>query len=236
MSNIEHKLHTMLSIQDELNQVVDPNWRDRGFRWEDAIVVEAVELFDHLPWKWWKKHTGSIDLEQAKLEAVDIWHFIMSDLMDCFDTDWVAKYLKGWVENHDENVNFAVTDHPNDIEYIKDAVRGFLTEATFINHAAATPTDYVGSFFILLAELGITFDELYTLYVAKTQLNRLRWANDYGGSYIKTWDGQEDNVWLAEYVKTLDVDAPDFKDQVYAGLVAKYEEVKKAASTGLSEE
>lgn len=231
MSNIAHKIETMLVIQDELNQVVDPNWRDRRFRWEDAITIEAVELFDHLPWKWWKSYSKPVDRSQVVLEAIDIWHFILSRVINEFDIDYGVEFLLDYFEDHE-------AEETIDWDHVKEDARSFLREVTYDNEdpdVLFEPT-YVEHFAELLSTLGVTFDELYTLYVAKTQLNRLRWANDYGGSYIKTWGGQEDNVWLAEYVKTLDVDAPDFKDQVYAGLVAKYEEVKKAASTGLSEE
>lgn len=225
MSNTFHKIKTMLSIQDELNQIVDPNWRERGFTWEDAITVEAVELFDHLPWKWWKKHTAPVDLEQVKLEAIDIWHFLMSAVLECFSLEESATLLNMFASTHDQGVELTP-----DIERIKGATRSLLSDVTYAYEIGSpTPGAYVNAFFRLLACLGITIDELYVTYIAKTQLNRLRWENGYGTTYIKTWFGQEDNVWLAEYVKTLDVNAPDFKDQVYKGLVAQYEKVKEAA-------
>ena len=34
---------------------------------------ECSELLDHYGWKWWKHQ--ATDLDQVKLEIVDIWHF-----------------------------------------------------------------------------------------------------------------------------------------------------------------
>jgi len=78
--------------------------------------------------------------------------------------------------------------------------------------------------------LGMTLDDLYVLYIAKTQLNRLRWANGYGTDYIKIWDGEEDNVWLMKHVETLDVDSPTFLEEVFDGLQTRYAQIKEKAT------
>ena len=38
-----------------------------------APRIECGELMDHVSYKWWKKQTP--DMEQVRLEVVDIWHF-----------------------------------------------------------------------------------------------------------------------------------------------------------------
>ena len=69
----------MAELQDALNVNVHPQWRDQGHAYYRAIWVECAELLDHYGWKWWKhQHT---DLEQVKLEIVDIWHFGLSQLI-----------------------------------------------------------------------------------------------------------------------------------------------------------
>ena len=41
-----------------------------------AIIHETIELQRLTSWKWWKKPT-SIDIELAKEELIDIWHFVV---------------------------------------------------------------------------------------------------------------------------------------------------------------
>ena len=76
---VERQLAAMAELQDALNVNVHPQWRDQGHAYYRAIWVECAELLDHYGWKWWKhQHT---DLEQVKLEIVDIWHFGLSQLI-----------------------------------------------------------------------------------------------------------------------------------------------------------
>ncbi len=76
---VEQQLAAMAELQDALNVNVHPQWRDQGHAYYRAIWVECAELLDHYGWKWWKhQHT---DLEQVKLEIVDIWHFGLSQLI-----------------------------------------------------------------------------------------------------------------------------------------------------------
>jgi len=70
------QLSTMLALQESLNAKVNPNWKLAGYAWHRAIMVEAVELLEHVGWKWWKAQEPNI--AQARLELVDIWHFAMS--------------------------------------------------------------------------------------------------------------------------------------------------------------
>ena len=41
-----------------------------------AIIHETIELQRLTSWKWWKKPTP-IDIELAKEELIDIWHFVV---------------------------------------------------------------------------------------------------------------------------------------------------------------
>ena len=72
-------LQTMAAMQDTHNKNVHPQWWDQGYEYYRAIWVECAELLDHFGWKWWKHQTP--DLDQVKLEIVDIWHFGLSELM-----------------------------------------------------------------------------------------------------------------------------------------------------------
>jgi hypothetical protein len=67
------------------------------------------------------------------------------------------------------------------------------------------------------------FDQLYRIYVGKNVLNFFRQDHGYkDGSYIKVWDGREDNEHLAELLTTLDSNSTSFRDEVYKGLKGRY--------------
>ena len=72
-------LQTMARMQDEHNTLVHAQWRTQCYDYYRAIWVECAEMLDHFGWKWWKKQDG--DLDQVKLELVDIWHFALSELL-----------------------------------------------------------------------------------------------------------------------------------------------------------
>lgn len=42
-----------------------------------AIQQETAELTDSVPWKWWAKYQ-KFDAENAKVEVVDLMHFLVS--------------------------------------------------------------------------------------------------------------------------------------------------------------
>ena len=42
-----------------------------------AIQQETAELIDSVPWKWWAKYQ-KLDVENARVEVVDLMHFVVS--------------------------------------------------------------------------------------------------------------------------------------------------------------
>ena len=64
-------VETMARMQESYNCEVHPDWRNQGYPFYRAVWVECAELLDHYGWKWWKHQRP--DLEQVKLEIVDIW-------------------------------------------------------------------------------------------------------------------------------------------------------------------
>ena len=56
-----------------------------------------------------------------------------------------------------------------------------------------------------LIDSKLSWDDLAKTYVGKNVLNRFRQANGYKeGTYIKIWQGEEDNVHLAAVMETVD--------------------------------
>ena len=70
---------TMLLLQHGMNTKVDPDWVQARYPYLRAVVIEAAEAIEHHGWKWWKKQ--ELDLPQLQMELIDIWHFILSELL-----------------------------------------------------------------------------------------------------------------------------------------------------------
>ncbi len=50
-----------------------------------------------------------------------------------------------------------------------------------------------------MAQITLSYEELYKLYIGKNILNRFRQNHGYkSGDYMKVWSGREDNVVLQE--------------------------------------
>lgn len=178
------QLANQLVLQDRLNSVVDPLWLTAGHQWHRAIMVEAVEALDHYGWKWWKKQAP--DVPQVQIELADIWHFILSaTLVECQgDHVWAAESLitrMGGAETFSEMSG-------TDTRKLFDELAG----------SAASGGLHSEAFVTLLRRLELPWDKLHVMYVAKNVLNIFRQAHGYKeGTYIKVWQGQEDNVVLA---------------------------------------
>ena len=70
---------------------------------------------------------------------------------------------------------------------------------------------------------GLSADDLYRHYVGKNVLNFFRQDHGYqDGTYVKQWQGREDNEHLSELLESLDDTAPDFPEQVYQALESRY--------------
>ena len=75
---MKQALVNMLAMQHRMNARVHENWVDQDFAWYRAAWIECGELIEHYGYKWWKKQQP--EMEQVRLEVVDIWHFGLSAL------------------------------------------------------------------------------------------------------------------------------------------------------------
>lgn len=199
------KTSIMLEMQDMMNSRVDRDWLERNRAWYRAIWIECAELMDHYGgWKWWKD-TGR-DCDQALLEIVDIWHFGLSLRIE-------------------EQRDYAGAAERIVAEWFAPAVsEGFLRDVERLAaHALDSNDILVPVIPLLLGELGRGFDDLYCNYVGKNVLNFFRQDHGYrDGTYIKIWHGREDNEHLVDVLTVLDADEPDYRNQVYLALKARY--------------
>jgi dimeric dUTPase (all-alpha-NTP-PPase superfamily) len=205
---LKQALANMLTMQDRMNLRVHEDWQAQDFEWYRAIWIECGELIEHYGYKWWKRQEA--DMEQVRLEVIDIWHFGLSALFrDGKGIEQIAAEVAGELAEHQP----AGTG-------VRDA-----TEALAL-HALQTRGFSPSRFWDLLLAAGLDFDDLYTAYVGKNVLNFFRQDNGYkAGTYTKTWAGREDNEHLVELVAPLDKGATDFADQVYRALQDRYRDL-----------
>jgi dimeric dUTPase (all-alpha-NTP-PPase superfamily) len=205
---MKQALITMLTLQHRMNTKVHPQWIAQHYEWYRAIWIECGELMDHIGYKWWKKQTPDID--QVRLEAIDIWHFGLSAL---FVEDKSVEQIAN-------EVAAELQAHRGGEKYIREA-----TEA--LAAYALTHHEFSISLFAdLMHAVDLDFNELYRHYVGKNVLNFFRQDNGYKeGTYQKQWHGREDNEHLMELLKELDSTVETYADNLYAALQRRYTEV-----------
>ena len=203
MNDYAPKLGNMAVLQDRYNREVHPEWRTRGYAYYRAVWIECAELLDHFGWKWWKRQDAN--LEQVRLEVVDIWHFGLSDLLRAGQVDQALA---------DRMTARSAPAAGGDLRGAAEA----LALATL--RARAFDVD---AFVDLMNAVPMSLDELHDLYIGKNVLNAFRQAHGYrDGTYVKTWDGREDNEHLAEIARSLDAAQPSYADDLKAALEARY--------------
>ena len=144
----------MLQMQHRMNSRVHADWIDQRFEWYRAAWIECGELMDHVGYKWWKKQTP--DMEQVRLEVVDIWHFGMSAL---FRGDTDLEVLAQQIAADFLSLPGDVAEGRSEKERIHAA-----TEA-LAQHALESKGFSVALFGELMQACGLTPAELYRHYV-----------------------------------------------------------------------
>jgi dimeric dUTPase (all-alpha-NTP-PPase superfamily) len=205
---LKQALFNMLTMQHNMNTRVHEKWIDQHFEWYRAAWIECGELIEHYGYKWWKKQEA--DIEQVRLEVIDIWHFGMSALFR--EGKSIAQLA--------EEINEELTAYEPTGADVREA-----TEELAL-HCLQTKSFSPSRFWDLMLASGLDFDGLYSAYVGKNVLNFFRQDHGYkDGTYVKNWAGREDNEHLVELVAVLDHSAEDFADQVYQALEGRYREV-----------
>lgn len=197
------KILLMLQLQNQLNEATNGDkWTDgitkngKTINWRRCIYMECAEMVDSFSWKHWKSIDKEPDWDNHQIEVVDVWHFIMSLAIEEY-----SKNLQGGVEDLGISIaqypkfDMIITSKENFskqedvIEQVEKLIR------LAINEGKLDLEKLITDFFSLVIMSGLTLDTLYRLYVGKNILNQFRQDHGYkDGSYIKVWNGEEDNV------------------------------------------
>lgn len=211
----ESKFMSMLFMQENSNSYLagGADWRSNNNNWNRAIWIECAELMEHYGnWKWWKANKEP-DIDQCFLECVDIWHFILSRILQRHSYASIECSIEYWGSIFDGN-----TTPQNFHQHVEDLAYGALI---------ATPDDkeVLQDFDLVLRSLGKNFTDLYKWYIGKNALNMFRKKNGYKeGRYIKVWNGREDNEHLAEFLNEFTGDEEDFSEKIWERLQTRYNE------------
>ncbi len=206
-------VRTMAKMQNAYNVQVHPEWRTQGYEYYRAIWVECAELLDHFGWKWWKKQIP--DLDQVKLEIVDIWHFGLSDLIRADKLDESVGAAMFAVEK--KTARATADLNSSDVAQFRAAVEALAESSLSQRLFQLEP------FQRLLEALPMSLTELFRLYIGKNVLNKFRQDHGYKtGEYQKLWSGREDNEHLIEILQDIECAADEVPQALYSELNARY--------------
>jgi dimeric dUTPase (all-alpha-NTP-PPase superfamily) len=214
---MQDKFTEMFNLQNTLNtNTSGAKWTDgitnknKTINWYRCIYMEAAEAIDScLNWKHWKDINSPDDIENLKIELVDIWHFVMSQMIvDLGVENAVVEAQNAYSEINNMVINTAL------IETLEGIIRQSILDSVPLH-----------DFFIAVRQMdGFTMDDVYKLYIGKNCLNQFRQDNGYKeGTYLKIWNGKEDNVYMQ---KTMNENPNITYDDLYASLKKIYVEMK----------
>jgi len=197
------KLLLMIQLQNQLNEATNgEDWtkgitkNGKTINWNRCIYMECAEMVDSFSWKHWKSINKEPDWDNLQIEVIDVWHFIISLAIENY-----ARNMKGTIENLAINISqlesFLSIDIQNDEFASQDEVIAKVENIIRISleKDSLDLEKLLSEFFDLVIMSGLDLETLYRLYVGKNILNQFRQDNGYKeGSYIKEWDGEEDNV------------------------------------------
>ncbi len=211
------KILQMLKLQQQLNDATNGEGWEKGttkngklIDWKRATYLECAELIESYPWKHWKNIDAEPDYANIRIEAVDIWHFIMSQGLEdykmknlgCIDTLSRSISKLPNFQNFLADIIPTTKDHYAQIEVVENLMRTIFCEDS---------TEKLMEAFIDVAvQSGLNLDALYKLYVGKNILNQFRQDHGYKeGTYIKIWNGSEDNVAMQRLLEENEDVTPD---------------------------
>lgn len=197
------KILLMFQLQAELNEATNGDkWTDgltkngKKINWQRCIYMECAEMVDSFSWKHWKSIDKEPDWANHQIEVVDVWHFIMSLSIENYaqnfkggieDLSLMVSGLESFAQLETQSTKFSSQDEV--ITKVENIIRLVINTETFELERL------ISEFCDLVVMSGLNLETLYRLYVGKNILNQFRQDNGYkDGSYIKVWNGEEDNV------------------------------------------
>lgn len=200
-----------LSMQAALNTAVSADWLEAQPPFMLAAAQECSEAIDHYGWKWWA--TQVKNLPAFRMEVVDVWHFLLSQILVDFkgDADSAADYLAQRIYSP----TFVKLGHGIYIEI--DALPSPIERLQKLRALADMGQTNFYLFGKVMEDAQMNWELMEQMYICKNAINYVRRANGYkDGTYKKEWEpGLEDNdVAMRMLGVSGSVDLSDFKMQL----------------------
>lgn len=210
---------TMVSLQAGMNAKVDEHWLVARYPYLRAVVIEGAEAIEHHGWKWWKHQM--LDLPQLQMELIDIWHFMLSELIldEQGDLDKSTDVLLTKLAAELDTASLTFDSQ----QYLLSEL-DLVTKLELLIGTSVARRVELGLFAAIMVDCEMSWDNLYRQYVGKNVLNFFRQDNGYKqGTYQKVWNGQEDNEHLVEVLNALDAQDAKFQEHLYSALQERYQ-------------
>jgi len=203
----------MVELQHTLNiQTAGEEYLEKNLKWNSAIIAESGEMLESLGYKWWKKQ--EVDLDNAKVEAIDLLHFVISDCIQMHHN----------FKSGNKTISYTV-DMFSDCFDDKHISARFIEKLSIIELIVELNFRVVNVFETLkeiFTKLEMTNEDVYIAYIVKNCLNKFRQDNGYkDGTYNKIWIDKEDNVVAYELAKNIGA-SEDLFDLLYVELESAY--------------
>jgi dimeric dUTPase (all-alpha-NTP-PPase superfamily) len=216
----------MLELQQQLNDATNgENWEEgitkngKKIDWRRCIYLETAELIESYPWKHWKNIDAQPDYENIKIELVDIWHFVMSEALRLYKVESI-----GSIETLNQKImameGYQQLEEAQESTLDSYAQIALVEKMIKVLFCSEDINQLINIFLNVTAHLGLNLSTLYALYIGKNILNKFRQEHGYkDGSYIKVWNGQEDNVVMQTLLENNQNITPD---ELYQALTLAY--------------
>lgn len=208
----------MLAMQFKMNSKICTDWVKEDFPYLRAVIIEGAEAIEHYGWKWWKKQQS--DTAQLQMEIVDIWHFILSAILirSKNDQDIAMQLL---LSVNDKQLGSNQIEFDGKVYQLSSL--NLLAKLELLIGVSVSRRIELDLFSALLKDCKMDWGILFRQYVGKNVLNFFRQDHGYkDGSYLKEWQGKEDNEHLVEVMNCLDSRDPSYPERLYQLLEARY--------------
>jgi len=114
---LQEALNTRIGVKlDGIDDAERTRW---VLNYTRAMQQEIAELIDSVPWKWWAKYQ-KLDLQNARVEVVDLFHFLISlaQTLGMTAEDVFAAYVKKNEVNHQRQQSGYVVKDEGDSRHI----------------------------------------------------------------------------------------------------------------------
>jgi dimeric dUTPase (all-alpha-NTP-PPase superfamily) len=225
-----NKLLAMFELQQQLNDATNGTGWEKGItknnkkiNWRRCITMESAEMIDSFGWKHWKSIASATDYANLQIEIVDVWHFVMSLVLE-FNALSGAENVQELAQRISNTPEYQKLCTQENLPFASDELLMVRIENVMRLSLIPISPEMIGAmieeFFELSYAGGLNITQLYRLYVGKNILNQFRQDHGYKeGTYIKIWDGMEDNT----VMKRAWEDNPDMSPiELYSALKEVY--------------